>query len=158
MNTPLFSARRHTQPARRILPVGLIASRNPSPWPLARSWILLYLLCCGAFHPMLQAQDPGSGVRYMATEKQQWEIGVTIQSPGNCTGITAAITVPKEWPEQAVTILKQEKSPQVKTIRFQTLSNDVQQMMVFIPRLSAGQTARVLTTFEITKSHILAPK
>ena len=157
MNTPLFSARRHTQPARQKLPVDLIASRNPSTWQLASSWILFYLLCCGGFHPLLQAQDPVSGVRYMATEKQRWEIGVTIQSPGNCTGITAAITVPKEWPEQAVTILKQEKSPQVRTVRFQTLSNDVQQMIVFIPRLAAGQQARVLTTFEVTKSHILAP-
>ena len=154
MNSSLFTAWRQTQPARQILPVGLIASRA---WLLARSCILLYLLYGGAFHPLLQAQDPVSGVRYMATAKQRWEIGVTIQSPGNCTGITAAITVPKEWPEQVVTILKQEKSPQVRTIRFQTLSNDVQQMIVFIPRLSAGQQARVLTTFEVTKSHILAP-
>ena len=119
--------------------------------------MLLCLLCCGGFHPVLQAQDPATGVRYMATKKQLWEIGVTIQSPGNCTGITAAITVPKEWPEQAVTILKQEKSPQVRTVRFQTLSNDVRQMIVFIPRLAAGQEARVLTTFEVTKSHIVAP-
>ena len=113
MNSSLLSAWRHTQPARQILPVGLIASRA---WQLARSWILLCLLYGGAFHSQLQAQDPVSGVRYMATEKQRWEIGVTIQSPGNCTGITAAITVPKEWPEQVVIILKQEKSPQVRTI------------------------------------------
>lgn len=119
--------------------------------------MLICLLCCGGFHPVLQAQDPATGVRYMATKKQRWEIGVTIQSPGNCTGITAAITVPKEWPEQAVTLLKQEKSPQVRTVRFQTLSNDVQQMIVFIPRLSAGEEARVLATFEVIKSHIVAP-
>ena len=121
--------------------------------------MLLGLFCLLGQNSVVSGQlaKESPGVRYVAPLKQRWEIGVVIQSPGNCTGITAGLTVPKEWPEQIVKIIDQQKSRHVRSVRFQTMANDVQQMLVSIPRLAAGEEARVMVTFEITKSHIVAP-
>ncbi|MFP6601941.1 MAG: transglutaminase-like domain-containing protein [Pirellulaceae bacterium] len=129
-----------------------------SPW-LTRHLNLPALLLISCFTATTQAQEIESnlGVQFVAPAKQRWEIGVVIKSPGNCTGITAAVTVPKSWPEQAVKIVAQQKSPHVRSIRFQTLSNDVTQMIVSIARLTAGDEARAVVTYEVTKSHIVAP-
>jgi len=127
-------------------------------------WLLQFLgaaafaLTCWISSAIQAQQSPDTpGIQLVAPAKQQWEIGVIIQSPGTCTGITAAVTVPKSWPEQAVKIINQQKSSQVRSIRFQTLSNDVTRMVISIPRLTAGSEARVMVTYEVTKSHIGAP-
>ncbi len=117
----------------------------------------LLLICCCAALTQAQEIESNLGVQFVAPAKQRCDIGVVIQSPGTCTGITAAVTVPKSWPEQAVKIVDQQKSPHVRSIRFQTLSNDVTQMIVSIARLTAGDEARAVVTYEVTKSHIVAP-
>ena len=121
--------------------------------------ILASLLCIFSNSAIISGQETehSLGVRYVAPLKQRWEVGLVIQAPGNCSGITAALTVPKEWPEQVVTIVDQQKSRHVRSLRFQTLANDVRQMIVIIPRLAAGEEARVMVTFEITRSRIVAP-
>jgi hypothetical protein len=127
-------------------------------------WLIRYLsvatlvfACCFTGPAQAQQSESTSGIQLVAPAKQRWEIGVIIQSPGTCTGITAAVTVPKSWPEQAVKIIDQQKSSHVRSIRFQTLSNDVTRMVISIPRLSAGSEARVMVTYEVIKSHIAAP-
>ena len=135
-----------------------VRRHRQSLW-LTRYLILptLFLVCCLTAATGAQEPDTKLGIQLVAPAKQRWEIGVVIQSPGICTGITAAVTVPKSWPEQAVKIIDQQKSRHVRSLRFQTLSNDVTQMIVSIPRLAPGDEARVMVTYEVTKSHITAP-
>ena len=98
------------------------------------------------------------GIHLEDPQVQRWEVGMIVEAPGACTGIVATVPVPMEWPEQQVREIGRDVSSQVGTIRFRTLSGGVQQMLIPIARLSAGDTAKALVTFEITKSAIIGPR
>ena len=88
----------------------------------------------------------------------QWRFGVVVNARGGgVTGIQATLPVPTDWPEQKVTIVGEEKSPHVRKIAYRVLDGGVKQMLVTIPRLRAGEEARAVVTFEITKREILEP-
>lgn len=91
--------------------------------------------------------------------KQRFQVGVIIRAgSGSCSGITATMPVPMDWPEQQVKIVDQEKTSQVRRISYRTLDDGVRQMAITIPRLAAGQTAKAVVTFEVTKSNIRGPE
>ena len=87
---------------------------------------------------------------------QRWRVGVEITANAPCGGVLATAPVPKAWPEQTVKLVDKELSPGVK-LGDRTLSGGVTQMLVSIPRLQAGETAKALLTFEITRRAWLAP-
>jgi len=89
---------------------------------------------------------------------QKWEIGVVVEATGTITGIEASLPVPMDWPEQKVKIVSRDLSGGAKSVRFRTLSGGVRQMIVIIPRLSAGQTARAVVQFEVQKHNITEPR
>jgi hypothetical protein len=88
---------------------------------------------------------------------ERWEIGMTVEAPGACTGISATIPVPTDWPEQQVKLLDQQASPRTAKILYKTPADGVKQMVITIPRLPAGATANVLATFEVTKQPVSPP-
>ncbi len=88
---------------------------------------------------------------------ERWQIGMTVQATGACSGILAAIPVPMDWPEQQVKVLDEQRSGQVSPLRYRTIADGVKQMLIAVPRLAAGDTASVLVTFEVTKRPILMP-
>ncbi len=98
------------------------------------------------------------GIRLENPTVQRWDVGMIVEAPGSCTGIVASVPVPMEWPEQQVTEIDRDVSQQVGTIRFRTLAGGVRQMLIPIRRLAAGDTAKALLTFEITKSAIVGPE
>ncbi len=61
------------------------------------------------------------------------------------------------WPEQDVTVVAENTSPQVRSVRFRVLDDGVKQMIVSVPRLAAGEEATALVTLEIVKRDIVAP-
>ncbi len=73
-------------------------------------------------------------------------------------GIVATVPVPIDWPEQQVQIVKEDASPTVEKIDYRTLSGGVKQMVVTIPRLGNGQTARALLTVEVIRHDQLPPE
>jgi transglutaminase-like putative cysteine protease len=102
------------------------------------------------------AEEAGS-VRLGEPVRSQWRFGVVVKAPGAVTGIVATLPVPMDWPEQAVRIVSEEKSPKVGRISYRTLDGGVKQMVVTIPRLAAGDEASAIVTFEIDKRRILEP-
>ena len=89
---------------------------------------------------------------------ERWQIGLTVESPGTCTGILATVPVPMDWPEQRIREVAREVSPQVASIRERTLDGGVRQLLISIPRLNAGQTASALLTLEVWKRTLLTPR
>lgn len=77
---------------------------------------------------------------------------------GPCQGLYGTAPLPSEWPEQNVKIVEQEMSQHVKSLQFRVLDSSVKQMVVQIPMLNAGETARALVTLEITRSSMLPPE
>ena len=88
--------------------------------------------------------------------RQQWEIGLIIQSPGLMTGVQAAITIPMDWPEQTVTIIEQDLSPGL-VVRQRVISGDVKQLLITVPRVEPNQTLKAIYTGEIQRARITAP-
>ncbi len=88
---------------------------------------------------------------------QQWEIGMEVRATGLCTGIVATLPVPMDWPEQRVRVLHEHRTEQVTGLRYRTLGDGVQQLVISIPRLEAGDTAEVRLRLEIARRPVRAP-
>ncbi|MFO7907783.1 MAG: transglutaminase-like domain-containing protein [Planctomycetota bacterium] len=103
------------------------------------------------------AQGPGepagNGVK---PKRTRWRFGVSVKARGTMAGVMATLPVPKEWPDQEVKVLDQQKSRQVRSVRFRELGESVNQMRIAIPRLAAGDEATATVTMEIVKRDVAA--
>ncbi len=88
---------------------------------------------------------------------QQWKVGVEITARGPCVGIVATAPVPIDWPEQQVRVVEEDVSPEVGRVAYRVLDNGVKQMLVAVPQLAPGRTAKAIVTLEITRSSLLPP-
>ena len=100
---------------------------------------------------------PENGVRLDEQRVQRWQFGVTIQSPGECTGMLATVPVPTSWPEQTVKLVNEQFSPNVRRVAYRVLEGGVRQMVVEIPKLRSGETATALITVEVSRSSLRPP-
>lgn len=90
---------------------------------------------------------------------QRWKAGVQLRAgAAPCGGILGTVPVPMEWPEQAVQILKEDVSPQIRELKYRTLEEGVKQMVIAIPLLNPGEAASAVVTFEVTKQPIVPPE
>ena len=102
------------------------------------------------------AQAGPYDIRLQQPQKQQWEIGFEVKSPGLMTGVSATMTIPMAWPEQKVTIVKEDLSPGVR-IRPRVVMGDVKQILVSIARVEPGATVKAIVTVEVERSLIEKP-
>lgn len=85
------------------------------------------------------------------TSLERWEIGVeVVAESGPCRGIVSTIALPVDWPEQQVTILKEDLSPLIADVDYRMVDT-VKQMVINLPALQAGQQARAVLTVEIIR-------
>ena len=102
--------------------------------------------------------DPAAGPTLGDAREQKFTVGVEVTAEGGpCRGIYATLPVPADWPEQKVQIVAEDVSPDVRSLRYRVLPGGVKQMVVEIPDLPAGDTARAVVTFAIERSSILPP-
>jgi hypothetical protein len=125
-------------------------SRRPLRCAIVAVQLILVLIC------PLAADDRGIRLSQHTTSK--WRFGVVVKAPqGPVTGIRATLPVPMDWPEQTVKKVSEQKTPNVNAVTYSTLDGGVKQMIVTIPRLSAGGEASAVAVFEIIKSRIEPP-
>jgi hypothetical protein len=111
-----------------------------------------------ALHGAIAAADKEAPPNLGDESTSKWRFGVIVNARGgSVTGIQATLPVPADWPEQTVKTVDEEKSQAVRKIAYRMLDGGVKQMMVTIPRLKAGEEAKAVVTFEITKREILEP-
>ena len=88
----------------------------------------------------------------------KWRCGLVMSAVGgDCKDVHGYIPVPNDWPEQQVSIVAEEISPEVK-VWYETVNKTVKVMKVRIPQLAAGQEAKAIVTFEIKRHTILPPE
>jgi hypothetical protein len=92
--------------------------------------------------------------------KIQFRVGAEITAThGACKNITAMVTVPLECPEQKVTIISEDFSPDVRDVTYRPVpGGEVKQMVIFVPYLADGTTAHAIITAEVTTSVVLPPE
>ncbi|GIW95579.1 MAG: transglutaminase [Pirellulaceae bacterium] len=106
--------------------------------------------------PSQQTELGPAGPKLGDAVVQRWKLGVEITAQAPCVGIFATAPVPVDWPEQKVQIVEEEISPEVAQVGYRTLDDGVTQMLVHIPQLAPGRTAKALVTVQITR-HVLLP-
>lgn len=90
---------------------------------------------------------------------QRWKVGMVVSAKeGPCRGLFGTIPVPTDWPEQTVRVVSEEISPSIGAVRYRTLNDGVKQMLISVPRLTPGQSAEALITFEIDRTATLPPE
>lgn len=92
--------------------------------------------------------------------KIRFRVGAEITaSRGACRNILAMVTVPIECPEQQVTIISEDFSPDVRDVTYRPLpGGEVKQMVISVPFLADGATAHAIVTAEVTTSAVLPPE
>jgi hypothetical protein len=102
-------------------------------------------------------QGEPEGPKVGKSQTSQWRMGLTIKASGGaCRGGNGYLSVPMDWPEQEVSIVKEEVSPEIK-LHYATVDPGVKVMTVKIGQLAAGEEAKAIVTFEIRRSAILPP-
>jgi hypothetical protein len=136
-------------------------------WPsvLSLAFFTAVALLCAA--PVLaqfeDKPDPNvgkNGPKIDESLTKKIKIGVKVKAVGGpVKGVRATIPVPLNWPEQKVSLGEEDLSAGVSHPTYRMLDNGgAKQMIVTIPNIVAGEEARALVTFEVTRSSILPPE
>lgn len=106
--------------------------------------------------PAVEAADPD---RFGVPRVMQYRIGAEVTATrGPCRDIVAMVCVPLECPEQQVKIIGEDFSPEVREVSYRKLSDGANQMLIAVPALADGATARAVLTVEVTTHPVLPPK
>lgn len=98
------------------------------------------------------------GPQYGPPQSVFVRLGLEVTAQGGpCKNLLCTFPVPMDWPEQKVTVIKEEISPAVRGTNTRTLNGTVEQFEFRVPRLPAGQTARVALTLQLDRRYILPP-
>ncbi len=92
------------------------------------------------------------------TQVTRWRAGMIIRASGGaCKGITGYAPVPVDWPEQEVSILKEERTGAAR-ISYEIVGGGAKIMNVRVAHLDAGEEAKAIVTVEVRRSTILPPE
>ncbi len=105
------------------------------------------------------SEQSTGGAQPEAEQTVRIQVGIIIKSTGSVLrGVYGTTPIPIEWPEQKVKIVEEDISRQVKSVKYKTVGKTMKQMVVTIPTVERGGTAKALVTFEVKKSALKAPE
>ena len=78
---------------------------------------------------------------------------------GACRNVILMVAAPLDCPEQQVKILTEDFSSAIGSVDYRSVpGGEVKQMLITVPRLAAGATAKATVDFEVTTRPILPPE
>jgi transglutaminase-like putative cysteine protease len=102
--------------------------------------------------------DAAKGPRLENTVVQQWRIGIVVTAGSSpVRGVLATTSVPADWPEQEVRIVKEDVSPGAR-VSYRMIDGAVKEMALRVPSLQANGQAQGIVTLEIRRSWQVAPE
>jgi hypothetical protein len=114
----------------------------------------------GLLPALAQFKEGGDDGGSKAGESQvsRWKVGMVVRASGGaCRGLAGYAAVPTNWPEQEVTVVEEDVSPEVK-IKYEMIGNDVKIMAFKIGQVASGQEVKALVTFEVRRSGSKPPE
>lgn len=124
--------------------------------PLPTATIVWLCISASALAQFKQGEADGPKVGQSQTSRYRAGMIVTA-SGGTCRGLAGYVPVPTEWPEQQVTVVEEDVSPEAK-VNYEIVDGGVKIMNVRIQQLTSGQEAKALVLVEIRRSTILPPE
>jgi transglutaminase-like putative cysteine protease len=126
-----------------------------------RPSLVALILALVAASAAAQSTSPlaGADPQPVGPSTTRMRIGVTVKASSPVFRAVATLAVPAEWPEQQVRIVNEDVSSAVRNLTYREITGGggLKQMVVEIPQLAAGEEARALVTFEVTRSPLAAP-
>jgi hypothetical protein len=115
--------------------------------------ICILLAAPAAAHAQVQTTLDVQPALTVAQGVRRIKAGIVVKAKDTVLNIVATAPVPMEWPEQQVKIIEEDFAPSYAKIDYRTVTSGgaVKQLVMEIPRLAAGQEARALVTFEVTR-------
>ena len=128
-----------------------------------QSCILLVWSCLLASSPVsaqiAEVETDEQALQYGDPQTVHYSVGAEITGRGGaCRNVVAMVAVPLNCPEQEVTILEEDFSSQIGSVKYRDLQGGARQMLINIPFLPVGVTARAVVTFEVHTRTILPPE
>lgn len=122
--------------------------------------IVLLAVACFSLPASLPAQNVTdvleNGIGFGASQTTTWRVGVVVTaSNGPMKDVIATVPVPVEWPEQDIKVVDEDTSSGVNIS--QADLGGVRQLLVKMPGIRSGQSAKAVFTLEITRREITAP-
>ncbi|MFK8112369.1 MAG: transglutaminase family protein [Rubripirellula sp.] len=111
-----------------------------------------------AAEPDKTATDGGKTLSYQSPQIQHWRIGLVLNTPVTCTGVLATFPIPKDWPEQKVTLVDQTVDSLVSRWQSRELAGGAKQIVLQMDRVPAGSTVELTLTFKVERSRIVGPE
>ncbi|WP_231956342.1 transglutaminase-like domain-containing protein [Posidoniimonas polymericola] len=113
-----------------------------------------------ALAQLKEAEPETEGVVFGEPAVGRFKVGAEITaSRGAVKNIRAMVAVPLECAEQEVRIAEEEFSSEVDSVEYRMLNGDgARQMVINIPFLAAGATARAVVTYDVTTRPVLPPE
>lgn len=98
--------------------------------------------------------------KYGEPQTIRFRVGAEITANrGACRGVIAMVSVPLDCPEQKVTVVSEDFSPEVAEVTYRPVAGgEVKQMLISVPRLNEGATARAILTVDVATKPILPPE
>ena len=94
-----------------------------------------------------------------AETKQYWQLGMIITAAGGpCRGVVGSVPIPIDWPEQDVRPVEEDISTLVRRVTYRKLGGSVEQMVVEVPYIPAGEEVRAVVTLEVVRRAVEAPE
>jgi hypothetical protein len=105
------------------------------------------------------ATSTSDRVQFGPPDTVRMRIGAEVTaSRGAARNIVASIAVPLDCPEQQVKVISEDMSGEVGSIDYRpVMGGEVKQLVISIPRLPSGATAKATVDFEVTSRTILPP-
>ncbi|WP_197525697.1 transglutaminase domain-containing protein [Pseudobythopirellula maris] len=107
---------------------------------------------------LLETTEDGP-LRYGDPVESRFRVGAEITARrGDCRNILAMVPVPLECAEQKVRIIDEEFTGDVERVAYRdVVGGEARQMLISVPYLPAGATAKAIVTFEIETRPVLHP-
>lgn len=122
--------------------------------------LLAAVLPCPALAQLKEAEPESESVTFGEPVVGRFRVGAEITaSRGAVKNIRAMVAVPLECAEQDVRISEEDFSSEVESVDYRWLNGDgARQMVINIPFLPAGATARAVVTYDVTTRPVLPPE
>lgn len=121
--------------------------------------VVLTMLAINWGAASLPAQDANqNGPQFSEPQTVYYEFGLKITSKGDSTGIIGTVPIPVDWPEQAISIVDERKTDNVRSLSYKDFKGRLRQLVIKVNRLSAGEVAQGSVVFQVQKKNIVAPE
>ncbi len=121
-------------------------------------WLTVF--CAPTFAQIAAEGVSPAGPRYGEPQTHRFRVGAEITaSRGACRNMVAMVSFPLECPEQEVRIVDEDISSEVGEVTYRPLvGGEVKQMLIHVPYLQRGNTARAIITAEVSTRPVLPPE